>query len=69
MKVAIAVSEDEMVSVVADAVAIYLDEISKSTPWNRRRTIHQFAKDYVAHLYSGETIFGKKVEDKQCQKE
>ena len=55
-----------MVSVVADAVAIYLDEISKSTPWKRRRTIHQFAKDYVAHLYSGETIFGRDhLEDKQ----
>lgn len=47
------ISEDEMVSIIYDALEIYIPEVY--TAWSfddicRSKT--EFAKDYVAHLYS-----------------
>jgi hypothetical protein len=47
-----AVTEDEMASIISDAVDIYRHEMIMAYPDRPKRSPYQFAKDYAAMLYS-----------------
>ncbi len=57
-------NEDEMIAILCDAINTYLSEVRR-TEWTIGGTCrgsHEFARDYVAHLYS---VWCPKTKEKQ----